>query len=257
MRNLAPRFCLLLLPALVPSCQAGGEGRQWFARPKTSQQWLDQALESDRADERRKGVRGLAASRDGQSYWAMKVYVTVARCDRDASVRCAALSALGPVATSEHVPFLLELLNSPRGAKDPLRPAPGAVRWEAVKLLTQVLRREGCAPEQRAAVVQTLLERVADDDDRHVRIAGLEALAAFQDLSVLRALINALDYDDFALQHAAERSLVALTGVTHRHDADAWRRWLELTPDPFAHAGEIPADQRAERKSRWNWEWEY
>ena len=108
------------------------------------------------------------------------------------------------------------------------------------------------------SIVQTLLDRLGKDPDRNVKLSVIETLAHFPQRPVAGALIDAMDSDDYAIKHAAERSLVALTGTTHDHDAAAWRQWLAATDDPFKDAGKLSPDSLEPRKKRWwerGWEW--
>lgn len=212
------------------------------------------ALEAQGADERRKGVIGLAAGRDGRSDWAMKVYDTVARTDQNASVRCAAVRAMSPAAGADQVSTLLKILESTMRKESDCRPAQGPLRWEAAKLLLQIVRDHTYEEPQRPRIVKTLLDRVARDTDRNVRLTAIEILSYFAESPIPSALVDAMEEDDFAIQHAAEQSLIALTGHTHDHDAKAWRKWLAETKDPFAQAGQIP--EASARKSAWGeWPW--
>jgi len=230
----------------------------WFKKPKTSQDWLDMALEAQTPDERREGVIGLSQSRDGTSDWAMKVYDTVARTDTDPMVRCAAIRAMAAWAGSPQVATALKLLRSPSVAAPDVRPAPGPVRWEAAKLLLGVAREGGYEESQREEIVKTLLDRVAKDQDRLVRLTIIDTLAFFPQNPIPAALVDVMETeDDFALQHAAEKSLVVLTGTTHHHDAEAWRKWLAETPDPFEHSGEIPAELATENNKKSAWQWDF
>lgn len=215
------------------------------------------ALEAENADERRQGVRGLAASSDGKSDWAIKVYDTIARTDVNAMVRCAAVKALIPVAGAEQVPTTLKLLASSTRAIEDVRPANGPVRWEAAKLLLAIVDSRAFEEHQRTDIVQTLLERLARDKDRNVRLTAIDTLAYFAQSPVPQALIDVLEEDDFAIQRAAEKSLIALTGRTHHHDARAWRNWLAQAADPFEHAGTTPPELQASEglKVRWEWPW--
>ncbi len=234
---------------------ASSRGGNWFHKPRTSRDYLDMALEAPGADDRRKGVIGLAATRDGKSDWAMKVYDTVARTDRDAMVRCAAIRAMAPAAGAEQVPTTLKLLLSSAQTIKDCRPAPGPVRWEASKVLLGIIRDYTYQESQRDQIVKTLLNRLARDTERSVRMTSIEALSYFAERDVPPALIDVLGEDDFALQHAAEEALIALTGQTHDHDAKAWRKWLAETKDPFAQSGQIPEGASA-KKSVWGeWPW--
>lgn len=215
------------------------------------------ALEAETPDERRQGVIGLAQSRDAASDWAMRVYDTVARTDTDPMVRCAAIRAMTAWAGSPQVPTALKLLRSDAGKAADVRPAPGPVRWEAAKLLEAVAREGGYEDAQREEIVATLLDRAAKDQDRLVRLTVIEMLGYFPQQPVPAALVDVIELeDDFALQHAAENALVTLTGVTHHHDADAWRKWLAETPNPFERAGELPEELTTEKKKP-IWQWDF
>jgi hypothetical protein len=238
----------------VTGCASSRNGA-WFHKPKTSKEYLDMALEAPGADDRRKGITGLAASRDGHSDWAMKVYDTVARTDRDSMVRCAAIRAMLPAAGTGQVPTLINVLESSARKIPDCRAASGPVRWEAAKVLLAVVRDYKYQESERPQIVKTLLDRVARDSDRNVRLTVIETLAYFAEAPVPTALVDAMEEEDFAVQYAAEQSLIALTGETHDHDAKAWRKWLAETKDPFAKAGEIPKGASAKRSVWGEWPW--
>lgn len=225
-----------------------------FKRAKTSKDYLDMALESERADDRRKGVNGLAESSDATSDWAVKVFDTIARTDTDAMVRRAALRALLRSANSDRVPTTLKLLKSSDVEYEDVRPATAPVRWTAARLLLAVVHGFAFHEDQKSEIVETILDRLPKESDQNVRLALIETLGYFQQRPVLEALINELENEDFAVQHAAELALVSLTGVTHHHYPSAWRKWLAETSDPFAQAGETPEELQATRsKPRWDW----
>jgi len=212
------------------------------------------ALASDNADDRRAGVVGLADSRDATTDWAIKVYDTIARTDNNAQVRCAAIRALFTSADAERVPTLLKLLDSADRRIDGVRRAPGTVRWEATKLLLVIVNDMTYDESQREQIVKTLLDRLARDDDRNVRLTAIDTLAYFAQRPIPSALIDVIEEDDFTLKHAAEQALITLTGTTHHHDPLAWRRWLAAADDPFSNAGEIPPESlQAKSKPRWEW----
>lgn len=239
----------------MPGC-SGGKNTSWIQKPKSSKDYLDMALEAENADDRRKGVIGLARSGDGRTDWAMKVYDTIARTDVNAATRCAAVHALAPASGAEQTPTLVKLLSSATQKYDDVRPAPGAVRWEAAKALHSVTARGAYSPEQRGEIVQTLLDAASGDKDRNVRLSAIDALGQFPEPSVPPALVALLEEDDYALRHAAEVSLIALTGHTHDHSAEAWRAWLAQTPDPFAEAGRTPPElQTTDSGLKLEWPW--
>ncbi len=250
---------LLAIAAIMSAgCSKTRDG-QWFnfERGKTSEQYLDMALESSRPDDRRRGVVGLADGPDATSDWAVKVFDTIARTDRDPMVRTAALRALSKSPASERVPTALALLASALADGEGVRRAPPPVRWAAARLLHLVVRDFAFREVQREEIVGTLIERLPAEQDRKVRLSMIETLGYFPERRVLVALVDALEDEDFAIQHAAEMSLVGLTGVTHDHYPEAWRKWLAETSEPFARAGEIPPELRVQRsKPMWDWlEW--
>jgi HEAT repeat protein len=235
-------------------CSSSGGG-SWSKNSKSSQSYLDMALEAPRADQRRKGVLELADSSDGQSDWAKKVYDTVARTDRDTMVRTAAVRAMSPGAGAAQVPTLLKLLASATQRFPDCRSAPPALRWEAAKLLLQIVRDQTYHEPQRPEIVEALLDRLRRDSDRNVRLTTIETLAYFAESPIPAALVDAMEDDDFAIQHAAEESLIALTGHTHNHDPKAWRKWLAESGDPFKDSGRMPEGAQV-KKSVWGeWPW--
>lgn len=238
-------------------CSSSRSDGKWFQKPKSSQDYLDMALEGQSGDERRRGVIGLADSRDGKTEWAMKVLDTIARTDVNAAVRCAAIAAMVPASGAEQVPTALNILSSDSERIEGTRTAPGAVRWEAAKLLLSVIERYSYEESQRGKIVQVLLERMAVDKDRNVRLTAMEALSYFPEPPIPSALVDVMEEDDFALQHGAERALIALTGQTHHHDPKAWRKWIAETPDLFKDMGRTPPEiQSADSKTiRWEWPW--
>ncbi len=232
----------ILCAALPPALSGCSRPRHGWGS-KSAQFWLDLALEGETPDDRRDGINGLSRSSDGDAEWAVKVYDTVARTDTDAMVRCAALNAMSDRADGTMVSTVLKILKSREARFEDVRPASGPVRWEAAKLLLDIVHGMMYEPDMRDEIVSTLLECLAKDRDRNVRLTAIDALGYFAQEPVPTALIDVMESEeDYAMQHAAELSLMALTGKTFHHNAKAWRRWLNSVDDPFAHMGEIPAD---------------
>ncbi|MBN2563004.1 MAG: hypothetical protein JXQ75_18935 [Phycisphaerae bacterium] len=242
--------CLLVATVVLGGCSSNKRGG-WFKKRQTSSDYLKLALEAECPDERREGVIGLAGSDDAATEWATKVFDTIARTDTDMMVRCAAVRAMLPSANADRVPTLLKLLNSTRGGVEGVRPAPGPVRWEAAKLLLFIVDARAYDESQRRRIVQTLLDRLADDDDRNVKLTVIDTLAYFKERPIPTALIGAMEEGDYAVKHAAERALIALTGTRHYHDPVAWRTWLDATENPFENAGAIPPEELEVKEKRW------
>ncbi len=235
-------------------CGCSGKNKTWYQR-KTTKDYVDLALESPNPDERREGVNGLAKSADAASDWAVKVFDTIARTDSNTAVRCAAVRAMHRSAGPQHLPTLLKILRSASQRLDDVRPAPGPLRWEAARLLTTIVGGHSYDAAQRDELIRVLRELAQADRDRNVRLALIDALGFFHDRAVLDTLIAMLREEDFAITRAAEQSLIALTGVTHRHNAEAWQAWLDKAANPFELAGHTPAEARVESKSNWSWDW--
>jgi len=248
----------LLVAATLTGCSQSG-GAKWyrFERRKSSNEYVNMALESASPDERRRGVIGLAEGPDATSDWAVKVFDTIARTDTDAMVRCAAVRALRPTADDRRVPLLLRLLRSADEPFDDMRSASAPVRWSAARLLFIVVHDQAFTEERQSDIVKTLLDRLDRERDHNVRLTMIDTLGFFAEEPVASALIDVMVDQDFAVKHAAELALASLTGVTHGHDPDAWRQWLARTQDPFEHAGEMPEALQAQGdKPRWDWlEW--
>ncbi|MEK6643749.1 MAG: hypothetical protein AABZ08_07550 [Planctomycetota bacterium] len=247
----------------VLSC-AGGSGcakntsGKWFEKPRTSREWMDLALEASSADERRRGVIGLARSADAGSDWAMKVFDTIARTDKDAMVRSAAVRAMWPHANDVQVVTLLKILGSAKEHYSDVRAATGPVRWSAAQVLLAIINDSRYHEEQRPEIVRVLIDRLGNNSDRNVRLIATEALAYFAERPIPSALATAMEEEDFAIQRAAENSLIALTGVTHHYDAKAWKAWLATVSDPFEKAGQTPEGLQAATKPKgWRWDWQF
>lgn len=213
------------------------------------------ALESPNADERRRGVVGLAEGSDGKRDWAVKVYDTLARTDPDAMVRCAALRALVPCDESPRVDTCIKLLRSAKEQFEGVREAPATVRWRAALLLGHAVRSGTFTDEERGRIVETLIDRGATEPDQNARLAMIETLGYFPERRVIESLIGTLESDNFTLQHAAEMSLAMLTGVTHNHDPDAWTAWYKSAADPFEKAGTMPPAALSKRGAKSHWDW--
>lgn len=233
--------------ALVSGCD--DSKRRWEESRRSARQWLDVALESDQADDRRRAVEALADKPEATTEWAVTAFDSIARTDVDPTVRVAALRGLSKSAGPKTVPTLVKLLKSGDPPPDVNRP-PAVVRWEAALLLRDISRAGKLDAGQSEEVIEVLLSRADTDDDRNVRIAALEGLANFRETRVLSGLVLALKERDFAIQSAAENSLRTLTGQSHNYDADEWAKWLSDTSDPFAAASAAPAPP-AKHKSWW------
>lgn len=246
---------------VLPAGCSKGQTSGWFASSRSGKKFVDQALEAPTPDERRKGVQGLAKSRDRNADWAIQIYETIARTDTDMMVRCAAMRALAQSPMPARVPLAIKVLESQRQKSDDVKPAEGSLRYEAARLLLEISRIQAYEEAQRDTLVLALMDAAQKDPDREVRLTAIEALGCYAQRPVPDTLISVMaENDDYAVQSAAEKSLIILTGVTCDEDAKKWRQWLESTKDPFERMGQTPDELRPENqpKPKWRrWDWQF
>ncbi len=243
---------LLLGLAAAAGCAGGcsdAQKRMW--KPRSAQENYAAALEAENADQRREAVARIAESRYVESQDAFDVLDAVARTDPVSQIRCIAVRALATYRDSRPVPTLLAVLQARPGSDEAL-PADEHVRWEAVRALNTLTRKGLLSDAQRQAVPALLIAMLETENDRQIRVAAIEGLGLHLDRRVLTPLIGSLRNEDFAIADAAERSLIALTGVTHDYDADAWARWVAEAADPFEKAGQVPVTTRPAGPTWWD-----
>jgi hypothetical protein len=230
-----------------------GTARKWKGKLKrySASENYGLALESDDADQRREAVVRIAESRYVTGENAFYVLDAVARTDPVVQNRCIAIRALAGYSDDRPVATLLKIWQANPG-DDQALPADNDIRWETA-LAFQSLERKGVlAGDQRDMVRDLFVEMLDTGPTRNVRIVAAEALGSFKDRKVLNALIATVRNRDFAIADRAERSLIALTGITHNYDADAWANWVANTQDPFAKAGETPQTDKAVGPTWWD-----
>ncbi len=242
----------LLLGTAAVWCAGGcsdAQKRMW--RPRSAQDNYAAALDASNADQRREAVARIAESHYVESQDAFDVLDAVARTDPVSQIRCIALRALAGYRDGRPVPTLLAVLQARPGSDEAL-PGDEHVRWEAVRALNALTRRGVLTEPQRQAATVLLTGMLETENDRQARIAVIEGLGLHRDRRVLTPLIGSLRNEDFAIADAAERSLIALTGVTHDYDADAWARWVAEASDPFEKAGQVPVTTRPAGPTWWD-----
>ena len=245
--------CWTLAAAMVMAAGCSGKSkRQW--RYRSREETLAIALPAPEEmatsdpDRRREAVTRLAEGGDVDHEDVFPVLDAVARTDPVTQIRCIAIRGLARYEDDRPIGTLLAVLQSTADAQEAL-PANADLRWEAVQALVALERKGVLDGQQRDLARDLCLELAGVEWSRNVRLVAIESLGAFQDRAVLQPLIRALREEDFAIAERAELSLIALTGVTHQYDADAWEEWLATVEDPFAHAGEQPDIPRAKRPS--------
>ncbi len=247
-RRLPAHAVLLALLIALPACSDAAK-RRWTYR--SSEENYRLALESKETNLRRDAVVRIAESRDADGEDGFAVLDAVSRTDPVAQIRCIAIRAFAAYDDGRPARTLLAVLQATQNSKEAL-PPDDDVRWEAALTLYQLERRDKLDDAHRDAACALYIKLMESDPSRNVRIVATQALERFHKPEVLRPLIRSLRDRDFAIADRAERSLIALTGVTHDYDADAWEKWVANAPDPFAHAGETPVTTRPAGPTWWD-----
>lgn len=156
-------------------------------------------------DTRRKNVTLLAQAPFGGEEVYLDLYRLLLE-DPVPTVRAACARALGRHGTPADVERLEPLLTDENGF----------VRWEAAKSMKKL---------HNPAAIDSLIERLNEDDDLDVRMACARALGQYPRPRVFDALVGALDDPEFGVSRAAADSLRTLTGQDFDRDARAWLAW--------------------------------
>jgi len=242
-------FVVSALAVLVAAGCSDHQKRRW--RYRTPERNFRTALEAEHPDERRDAVARIGESRYADREDAFYVLDAVARTDPVIQIRCIAVRAFARYDDARPVGTLLTILQAKNPTEHTL-PPDDDLRWETVTALADLTRKGVLSESQRELVCPILVKLLETDPSRNVRIVAAGALAEFKDRQVLLPLIRSLRNEDFAIADRAEQSLIALTGVTHYYDADAWEAWVAQAKDPFAHAGQVPQTTRPVGPTWWD-----
>lgn len=243
----APALALCLTMLCAVGCRDGQH--RWHHHNR--QENYDLALNAVQPDERREAVVRIAESRYADSEEAFNVLDVVARTDNESQIRCIAVRGLARYDDDRPVATLLKIMQAGDNSEQALPPGED-LRWEVARTLLIMDEKGLLADDQRDLAADIFIDLLQGDSSRNVRIIAAEALGRFQQRKVFAPLIVALRDRDFAIADQAEQSLIALTGVTHHYDADAWEQWIASTDAPFADAGTIPEDARSSGPSWWD-----
>jgi HEAT repeat protein len=204
---------------------------------------LPEDLAHSNADERREAVAALAEGREVTRPEVFAILDAVARTDPVSQIRCVAIRGLGRYGDDRPVRTLLAVLQASKQG-DKALPPDEDIRWESLRALINLDQRKAFTSPQRDLLRDACIRMAEFDPSRNVRIAATEMLGHFRDRAVLAPLIRLVRNTDFAIAERAELSLIALTGVTHDYDPDAWETWVANTKDPFEKAGQTPVTTR-------------
>ncbi len=221
-----------------------------FQPRKTPQQYMLIAVSSDDADARRDAVVQISASKKLNQEWSIKGLVAIALLESEPQTRCVAIRALARTGDPRATEAALKIINHRDYPPQEVWPPVAICRGDATLALARLSENRQVPEEYLEQVYNTLLERLKRDDDRHTRIAAARGLGCYQHADAVRALVDGLRDEDFAVAHECENSLVRLTGVTHNADVTGWEPWVAEHPDDFfVHAGEVPESRRPPYKN--------
>ncbi|MCG3136259.1 MAG: hypothetical protein HJJLKODD_00085 [Phycisphaerae bacterium] len=208
-------------------------------------------MEAENPDDRRRAINALSEDGELSDPTVMKAISLIVRTDQSAMVRRTAARALGQSKSIEAGEILLLVL-APREGQPVVFPTSGAIRRSCLEGLQQLVI-DGVDPASWPELIKVANIYLSEDATREVRIAAAQLLGSITQPETLEALIAGLEQPDFAVVHSCENSLIRLTGVTHHHQPQEWREWLAQSENPFAHAGETPADLPKPKRSGWWW----
>ena len=238
----------LILQIVVPGCSRGTRRKMSLRSASTNYKLaLPDDLSTSNPNERLDAVIRIAESGYVDSDNAYAVLDAVARTDPQQQIRCIAVRAFTRYDDARPFSTLLTVMRATQESENALPPG-NDLRWDCVAVMVELMD-EGLLPEGlRDDVRDVFIDALQRDASRNVKIAAAEGLGHIQDSQVFRPLINALRLKDFAMADRAESALIQLTCVTHHYAAHAWEQRLANTAQPFAHAGETPADATVSKK---------
>jgi len=247
----AGTLCAVLVMCGCTDAQKNQFVIKFFEPRRTPQQQMLAAFAAEDSDQRRAALAKVAKSKVRDADWAIKGYVTIALLDSDPQARCVAIRALARGRDPRALETLLKLLNHRDYPPQEVRPPDELCRWDATAALADLAAAGAVAPEQLDPARQAFIDRLRLDTSPHVRLAAARGLSCCPHEESVRALIERMDDENFAVVHQCEDSLARLTGVTQHCDAQAWKDWLaENESDLFAHAGDVPPSRAQPYRNR-------
>lgn len=218
----------------------------WMVTENDAARYLERALQHDSADERRDALVRLSKTRYADHEVSVDTCSTIARTDASPSVRTVAIRLIAESRRSNVARSLLDILGDSGSSR-----SNEMVNVEALHALYFLQHNEAIPDDCHEVIATTAARLLREATSRDVRIAAARLLGRCPGPGTLEALIDALDDSDFGVVYQVERSLIHLTGVSHDHDAQGWRRWLDETETPFAMLGQL--DHTLERPGRKRW----
>ncbi len=173
------------------------------------------AFDVEDPDKRREGILALSKRKWGLREPHLKGYARILRSDHDATVRCAAVRALGKAGNVKYLDEVIQTLDDDSAA----------VRWDAALALADVR-----GPSAEEPLIQCALNDLSPD----VRSACAQTLSHYQSREVIQTLVKCMDDQSIPVQFSAHASLVEIVGIDMGMESRDWRAVVEqplfLTP---------------------------
>jgi hypothetical protein len=221
-----------VLAAATALCAMAGCQQQrhvlsnWWGNVRYERGWVGYReagtwLVSTDADERQKGISVLTRKGYKGIPKTLKYVQILARADRSALVRGAAVRAQVHSADQETIDMIV-------GA---LRDTDAQVRKEACIVLGVIGNH---------TVAEPLIKTLESDASSDVRAAAAGALSSCHEKPVALALAKGAGSEDFLVAFSCVEALGKMTGENHGYSTAKWSEWIEGQKDPFARAGQPP-----------------
>lgn len=232
---------LFLLSAAIAGCGGDGDTNEDILKKQfenapgehvTPVQAAAMIFDQKDPDTRRAGIEWLSHKDWALTAPYLKRFadLTNPKVEPDAAVRAVAVRVLGKAGDTAYQPQINAALDDPDSS----------VRWDAAIVLATM-------PSDK--VITRLQAIVLHDESIDARSAAAAALAQYKNDDAYRTLLQALADDEFTVRSAAHDALVAMTGVDHGYDPDAW------VPDRSkVDLDHMPPPVVRHRKRPW-WDW--
>ncbi len=250
-RSLVPIFAVVLAAFPAGGCAGKGKNSRLIWTQAQAERLLREALEAETPDARRRPIERVAESKYAGSDISVKTMDLVVRTDTSQVVRRVAARSLSHSQHPNAYQPLLQVLDA-QSNQHKVRPPDAALRRACIDSLDRLLS-SGVHCEDDERIIRLATASLTHDPDRDAKIAAARLLGHFQHIDALRALIDALTQNEFAVTYEAEQSLIKLTGYTQHRSYDDWRAWLDENTDPFARAGQTPPGLASKKHERPWW----
>ncbi len=223
MKNLPPtiQLAMVFLAACGGGCNSGKGPMMERLFGPPPKKLVAMAFDTEDPDKRREGIVRLSSKAWGLREPHLKGYATILRTDKDATVRSAAVRALGRAGDVKYIDGVLRALSDESDM----------VRCDAALALAGIRDPSAEGP---------LISRALTDPFADVRRACARTLGHYRSRRVVQTLVKCLDDANLTVRFNAHASLVKLTGIDMGMDSRAWEIQAEQPLPPASGAKARP-----------------